>query len=631
MMISLHFLLDDETLRAGLAAVAGQAGLSLCADGLPVFCARGEALRVTRAAAEARITYPSRAAFFRGVGLLARCLAGDGGTEICETPRFERCGVMLDCSRGAVLRVDAVKRILRAMALMGLDLAMMYTEDTYAVPEQPYWGHLRGRYTAGELRELDAYAGMLGIEMIPCIQTLAHLERVLAWPQMQKYRDAQDVLLTGEHEPATYELLRQCIRAAAAPFSSRRIHIGMDEAYWMGRGLYWNKYGAVSRTEMMRTHLRLVKRILDEEGLEAMMWSDMHFSAARDEGVYHPESELTPEILSAAPPDIGLVYWDYYHEDNAAYANMLEKHAQFEAPTIFAGGIWTWLGPAADYRKTFAATLPALEECVRHHVREVFATAWMDDGAECNHLCLLYGLSLFAEYNYTGAWDEAEAAARFFAATGLGAEAFLAMSRFNEAPGLRLQKASTANPCRVLLYEDPLIPMFEKDLPHNAEYAAHYAALAGQFDGWAAEFPSMAPQYGAYAALGRALSAKCRWRGAAADAVRGRDRAAAAALLPLADENIAALTALRDAWYAQWMDTNKPFGFEVLDIRLGGVRARFETAKKRMAAFADGTLADIPELSCEQLPVLTDEDGAFRCRNLWANMATASCMGKSFG
>lgn len=630
-MFSLHFILDDEALRPGLEAVAGQAGLRLCADGLPVACARGEALRVRRTAAEARITYPSRAAFFRGVGLLARCLADAGDAEICETPRFERCGVMLDCSRNAVLRPDAVKRILRAMALMGLDLAMMYTEDTYTVPEQPYWGHLRGRYTADELRGLDAYAGMLGIEMIPCIQTLAHLERVLAWPQMQKYRDAQDVLLTGEHEPATYALLRQCIRAAAAPFSSRRIHIGMDEAYWMGRGLYWNKYGAASRTEMMRAHLRLVKRILDEEGLEAMMWSDMHFSAARDEGVYHPESELTPEILAAAPPDIGLVYWDYYHEDNAAYANMLEKHAQFDAPTIFAGGIWTWLGPAADYRKTLAATLPALEECVRHNVREVFATAWMDDGAECNHLCILYGLSLFAEFNYTGKWDEAEAAARFQAATGLCAEPFLAMSRFNEAPGVRLKHASTANPGRVLLYEDPLIPMFEKDLPRNAEYITHYTALAEQFDGWAADAPAMAPQYRAYAALGRALAAKCRWRGAAAAAVRAKDRAAAAALVPLAEENIAALTALRDAWYDQWMDTNKPFGFEVLELRLGGVRARFETAKRRVADFAAGTLADLPELSCEQLPVLTDGDGTFLCRNLWANLASASCVGKSFG
>ena len=196
--------------------------------------------------------------------------------------------------------------------------------------------------------------------------------------------------------PKTYEFIRQCIRAASAPFRSKRIHIGMDEAYWMGRGQYLNKYGYASKVEMMRSHLKLVKKILDEEGLEAMMWSDMHFTAARDEGVYHPDCVLTQEILDAAPEDIGLVYWDYYNENNAAYANMLQKHAQFKAKTIFAGGIWTWCGSVADYRKTLAATLPALEECVKAGVKEVFATCWGDDGAECNLYNLQYGLTILA-------------------------------------------------------------------------------------------------------------------------------------------------------------------------------------------------------------------------------------------
>ena len=44
---------------------------------------------------------------------------------------------MLDCSRNAVPRVEAVKMVLRKMALMGLNTLMLYTEDTYEVPEQP--------------------------------------------------------------------------------------------------------------------------------------------------------------------------------------------------------------------------------------------------------------------------------------------------------------------------------------------------------------------------------------------------------------------------------------------------------------------------------------------------------------
>ena len=35
---------------------------------------------------------------------------------------------------------------------------MLYTEDTYEVDNEPYFGYMRGRYSADELRELDDYA-----------------------------------------------------------------------------------------------------------------------------------------------------------------------------------------------------------------------------------------------------------------------------------------------------------------------------------------------------------------------------------------------------------------------------------------------------------------------------------------
>lgn len=626
-MMKVKFEELPEAYRAGLELLLPQLPLKLDDAGVCVQVKEGKGVSLTTENGGYVLSCGGKTDFFRGLALLCR-YAGEESVSVHETAHFEKCGLMPDCSRNAVLTVDTVKCMLRHMALCGLNLMMLYTEDTYEVPERPYFGYLRGRYTFDEMKEMDDYADTLGIEMIPCIQTLAHLERALQWPAMDGYRDTDDVLLTGEKEPKTYEFIRQCIRAACAPFRSRRVHIGMDEAYWMGRGLYLNKYGYVPKVELMRTHLKLVKEILDEEGLEAMMWSDMHFTAARDEGVYHPEAILTPEILSAAPEDIGLVYWDYYHEDNASYANMLEKHGQFKAKTIFAGGIWTWCGPAADYRKTLAATIPALEECVKAGVSEVFATAWLDDGAECNLMTILYGLSIFGEFNYMGHWDAEETQRRFQAATGLDPQAFLSMSALNELPGMTLQPNSTANPCRVLLYEDPLLPLFAADLPRNEEYVPYYEELAARFEKFAGENEEIRLQLTAYSLMAKALAAKCRWRMKAAEVVRAKDRAAALDLLPLADENIAALKDLRHAWYKQWMAVNKPFGFEVLDIRLGGTIARFETARDRMEAFGKGELEDIPELREEKLLFHTDANGDYVCRNLWAHLVTPSRMGK---
>ena len=125
-----------------------------------------------------------KAQFGRAAMLLAKQVtAGQTIFEIKETPRFETLGVMLDMSRNAVLKVDAVKEYLTYMAALGFNMFMLYTEDTYEIPEYPRFGYARGRYTLAELQEIDEFAGTLGIEVIPCIQTLGHMEQYLRWTE----------------------------------------------------------------------------------------------------------------------------------------------------------------------------------------------------------------------------------------------------------------------------------------------------------------------------------------------------------------------------------------------------------------------------------------------------------------
>lgn len=81
---------------------------------------------------------------------------------------------------------------------------MVYTEDTYEVKAYPYFGYMRGRYTEEELKECDQYAAELGIEMIPCIQTLAHLTEALKWNYAIDIRDTADILLAGSEATYTF-------------------------------------------------------------------------------------------------------------------------------------------------------------------------------------------------------------------------------------------------------------------------------------------------------------------------------------------------------------------------------------------------------------------------------------------
>ena len=93
----------------------------------------------------------------------------------------KRFGVMLDMSRNAVMKPEEVKKIANVLKSFGYNMIQLYTEDTFEVENEPYFGYKRGRYSIEELRELDRYAASVGVELIPCIQTLAHLASLKRW------------------------------------------------------------------------------------------------------------------------------------------------------------------------------------------------------------------------------------------------------------------------------------------------------------------------------------------------------------------------------------------------------------------------------------------------------------------
>ena len=102
--------------------------------------------------------------------------------SVHEEPAFDHLTYMADCSRNAVPTLSFLRTLIRSLALMGYDRLMLYTEDTYEVPGYPFFGYLRGRYSQDDLRALDAYAQGYGVELVPCIQTLAHLNGIFHWP-----------------------------------------------------------------------------------------------------------------------------------------------------------------------------------------------------------------------------------------------------------------------------------------------------------------------------------------------------------------------------------------------------------------------------------------------------------------
>ena len=273
-----------EALAAGIALVSEDLGIECVSANadctVTVREVEKDTLCVTLNAESAEITYGGgKARFFRGLATLCGWLReGERSKTVTEAPLFTFNGTMADVSRNVVLRVDTVKLMLRKMALMGMNAYMLYTEDTYEIEGRPYFGYMRGRYTKAELKELDAYALELGIELVPCIQTLGHLATHLRWRASGAYKDTDTVMLVGAEE--TYALIADMLATVKECFTTRRIHLGLDETMDIGRGSYLAKNGYREGHAIYLEHLNRVCDMALAEGFAPMMWSDMFFRFA---------------------------------------------------------------------------------------------------------------------------------------------------------------------------------------------------------------------------------------------------------------------------------------------------------------------------------------------------------------
>lgn len=446
-------VLDLGELPADLRAAVRElrAEAAFCeGEGAVLTWEKGERLRARIEGNRAVVTAPTRAAFFKGFAYLL-C----GG---CDLPVYaDRLSFMADLSRNAVLKEETVRKLLRVLALNGFTELQLYTEDTYEIAEEPYFGHLRGRLTEEEIKRLDEYAALFGIELVPCIQTLAHLNTLLHWQKYQDYFDNGDILFAGEER--VYELIGNMLKAARRAYRSGRINIGMDEAALLGAGRYFDKHGYVPRAQIMQKHLGRVLSLCEKYGFRPMMWSDMFFRPAYNGQYYAADEEITPEFLrSYAGQNVELVYWDYYHDDSAVYEKMIAKHAALTENFSFAGGAWKWSGFAPLLSLARRNSAAALSACRRCGVRSLMLTAWGDNGAECSPFAVLPVIAQYSDACYGGF---GEACAAPFAVWAGDLNSFFALelpNRLTEEPMWRQTNCSS----KYFLYNDPLAGRFRQ-------------------------------------------------------------------------------------------------------------------------------------------------------------------------
>lgn len=592
--MKLHFI--GNTLPEGLALAARVRGVTLCDNGIPVKVLKlKQGLSVSGANGVFTIGYSEKATFFRAFALLVGHLE-QGKTEFLveETPAFTLCSAMVDCSRNAVPKVERLEELFALMAMMGYNSVMLYTEDTYEVDGYPWFGYRRGRYSKEELKHLDQIAMRLGLEMIPCIQTLAHLKTALRWNWTDGMRDNPDILLIGQQR--TYDFIEAMFKSLRDCCSSKYIHIGMDEAHDVGRGAFLDQNGWQDRFETMCKHLTRVCELAKKYGFEPMMWSDMFFRMGSKQKIYYdPTAKIPGDISNMLPDNVSMVYWDYFGVTDDRYRDMIRAHNQLNRPLIFAGGVWKWRGMAPNNALTFETTRHALNVCKQEGVKQVVATMWGDDGAEVSQYAILLGMQFFAEFNFKENPSVEEAVSQFKRCTGLSGEDQLKLSiddfDTSSEPAMRYALS------KQILYSDITQGLMDKHL-EELGLEGWYEQKQQELASTGADLPQL---YDYYKLLVDLLKDKWNLGIRMRSSYKAGDRAELATCADLCGSLAVQYKLLRDAAFKLWMWENKAQGFELYDLRLSGMAGRCESTEKRIRQYLNGEISKMEELEDETL------------------------------
>ncbi|XP_054258857.1 hexosaminidase D-like [Macrosteles quadrilineatus] len=180
--------------------------------------------------------------------------------------------------KGAPPKLSYLRQLLPLLAAQGCTALLVEYEDMF-----PYQGTLanisaRNAYTQEQVLELMSWAGHLGMEVIPLVQTFGHLEFVLKLEEFRHIRELdtfpQEVC---PRAPGTLGLLKEMIQQVMSLHPSAKfLHIGCDEVYHLAACPRCTHSGKGSR-DIFTEHVAQVAEFVRSmyPGVIPLVWDDM--------------------------------------------------------------------------------------------------------------------------------------------------------------------------------------------------------------------------------------------------------------------------------------------------------------------------------------------------------------------
>ena len=294
--------------------------------------------------------------------------AGDGTVPagvIEDHPDLPVRAVMLDISRDKVPTVATLEALIDRLAALKVNMVQLYSEHTFAYRDHPEVHAAASALQADDIHRLDEFCRSRHVELVPNQNCLGHMNR---WLAHERYRSlalepdgfvdpfgiARAPMTIDPANPASLELVRSLLAELLPNFTSRRVHVGLDEPWEL----------PAARVQEFLAWVRTFRALPELDGYEMLMWGDVVAGV--------------PDLAAALPGDVTVCEWGY--ESWAPFDEHCAVLAGAGIPFWVAPGTSSWttiLGRITNARGTCANAAAA---ALAHGGTGFLNTDWGDNG-----------------------------------------------------------------------------------------------------------------------------------------------------------------------------------------------------------------------------------------------------------
>jgi hexosaminidase len=309
------------------------------------------------------------AGLFYGAATLAQLarLHGDRlptGT-VRDHPDLPVRGVMVDISRDKVPTTDSLKALIDRLASLKVNQVQLYSEHTFAYRNHDLVHGSASPLDAEEITELDAYCRARHVELVPNQNCLGHMNRWLAHDPYRHlaiepdgftdpYGIRRAPMTLEPTNPGSLALVRELLAELLPLFTSRRVHVGLDEAWELPH----------TRMDDFLAWVSTLRALPELAGREMLMWGDMITGRS--------------DLVARLPDGVTVCEWGY--DDWYPFDERCAVLAEAGVPFWVAPGTSSWmsiLGRATNARNTCRR---AAEAALAHGGTGYLNTDWGDNG-----------------------------------------------------------------------------------------------------------------------------------------------------------------------------------------------------------------------------------------------------------